>query len=937
MNSRIGLPLVAAFVFALGWMVLRHFTGVVSVNGPKVIYAFAAMGVTAGLGGLLLGERERTRVLWGLMCATVILAIYTLLQWRGIIFLPWDIYLDVSGRMSGSLGNPNLLGSYMASVLPAGVAFLLTRPFRPALRIWAASVFALLCIMCIITSGTRGSLLGLLFGVGLLGIVLSIRGTGSPVRRFLPLGAAIAGILLIVIFMWSRFREFSNLEHGTARVRLVIWTGGIEMFADKPITGWGPGTFQIVFPRYRNPEYSMMGTSHNTEHAHSEYIELLTDLGLVGVFLLAFLGWQIWKGVRKEKPDLLALGLMTGCASLLVEASVSVSLRWPPSAFLLTIYICLLLAGSREKERSVPRFWALPLLAFAGFTGLVEAPDYVRSMNSGHLLFVGKDIFLDEIDRNMGLAGNAAVAWEQTGDESRRLEALARYDSAAVLCDRSIAWLSNCVRLNPSELGGWYGLGSAYLTKDLILQPANQSLLRLLQASRGYEPSRDAILLATNRALAAYDSLIARAPDYAEVHNNLALTYTRLGMPAETMHSLRRAYQLHAHRRDDYLLQAEGIGPLGGWFDAAHFLWESLLEGQEDEVRDGMDQKTALRRQIIQWFSGFALSSNPELADSLSAALSEVATESGYPSAEWIPGMIGTQAGYVASGRQMLDAWAAGDTAGLAARADSELAAAAGVVLPSQFLVRHLIGAERGEPGSVDSLLVFGRHLRFDGFLWLSVSQGGNAYLRGALDACLADCADSASVPASRTILLESLRSALQMDIMLSKLVIISQTDFADGVDPVTAGELDSRWTEIGGPQAAATNGKPVPWLGGSLVGGFVADLDSLVARRPADSELLCTRIAVEYEILSSFWWGSPRFTEAYRDFLLIRIADDREALRSLLGDEEAVYRTAALMEQAAGVTEGLIPPDFAPFIERLRLDITNNHVLAPIWGVGTP
>ena len=89
----------------------------------------------------------------------------------------------------------------------------------------------------------------------------------------------------------------------------------------------------------------------------------------------------------------------------------------------------------------------------------------------------------------------------------------------------------------------------------------------------------DLALSASRNALAAYESLQVRAPDYAEIHNNLALTYTRLGMPAMTMHSMRRAYQLHGHRRSDYIRQAFSISPLGGGFDALHIIWQDRLQG----------------------------------------------------------------------------------------------------------------------------------------------------------------------------------------------------------------------------------------------------------------------------------------------------------------------------------------------------------------------
>jgi len=252
LNERMGLPLVASFAALLAWMVIRHFTGLRSVYGPHTIYSLAALGMVGGTAGLLLDRKARTTVLWGLVAATGLLCIYTALQWMNVIMFPWDIYLSIAGRLSGSLGNPNLLGSFMASFIPVGVAFMLTRSFRPILRIALALLITAACVLCIVSSGTRGSMIGLVAGMGLMGLVLTLRQKSAGWKRFIPLGAAVAALLVVFSSMRTRFIELADPAHGTAQVRLVIWTGSLAMFEEKPIQGWGPGTFQVVFPRFRN-------------------------------------------------------------------------------------------------------------------------------------------------------------------------------------------------------------------------------------------------------------------------------------------------------------------------------------------------------------------------------------------------------------------------------------------------------------------------------------------------------------------------------------------------------------------------------------------------------------------------------------------------------------------------------------------------------------
>lgn len=925
LNERMGLPLVASFAALLAWMVIRHFTGLRSVYGPHTIYSLAALGMVGGTAGLLLDRKARTTVLWGLVAATGLLCIYTALQWMNVIMFPWDIYLSIAGRLSGSLGNPNLLGSFMASFIPVGVAFMLTRSFRPILRIALALLITAACVLCIVSSGTRGSMIGLVAGMGLMGLVLTLRQKSAGWKRFIPLGAAVAALLVVFSSMRTRFIELADPAHGTAQVRLVIWTGSLAMFEEKPIQGWGPGTFQVVFPRFRNPDYNLLGVSHNTEHAHSEYLEILTDNGLVGLLLFGLLAWQIVRAARRKDTDLLTLGLITGCVSLLAEAVVSVSLRWPPSAFLLTLYTGLLLSGAGQAGRKVSRLWIVPLAGVILYTVPVALPDYFSAMRSGHLLFVGKDMYLERIESDLTLAGNAAIAWEQTGDETRRTEALTRYADASVLCDSSVAWLRNCVRTNPSELGGWYGLGSAYLTRALIIQPTSQPLTRLLE-QQGYTPDQQALLDVSMRALAAYESLAVRAPDYAELHNNFALAYTRLGLPAQAMHSMRRAYDLHAHRRADYVAQAGTIGPLGGWRDASHILWLYGLEKDETDPTD--DARKAMRRDNrLYWFSGLMMATHPAAADSLASELLAMAGESGSPRLPEMAVALPAQAAATAEGWNLYERWTSGDTTGIRAEVDSALASTT-VPLPMQYIVGSLAGLQDGDPGAIDSLVFFCSQLIYDGSLWAPDWPGGVSLL----DTAMREVMDPDSEPASwRPRLLRIMDVALQYDSFLSKCVLIAESEFQRGVDPGVALRFRQMMERVGGPQAAGEGAASEPWIPGSIIGNAFGKLDSLVAADPGNAQLVGTRLSIEYEALSSFWWGIPRFTDRFRDQLLSRVAADRQALEEILGPEESRYLSESLMRQVNDQTETQIAREFSPFLERLRLDIVSGQVLTPV------
>ncbi len=920
LNSSVGWKLTAVFAILLAWMMARHFSGTPSINGQGVMTSFAMLGLTAGTSALLLDAKGRSTVLLGLLSLFGLLCIYSMIQWMNVVIFPWDVYLGSSGRVSGSLGNPNLLGGMMAAFIPVAVGLLLGMEGRRPVRLTVMAVFCLLAILSIAASGTRGSLLGLASGLLFLAwFSLRRQAGGRRADLVIPL-VALAAFLIICFVMRERLLELSSLGEGTARVRLVIWSGAAALIAANPFLGYGPGTFQIIFPEVRNPMYSILGTSHNTLHAHCEYLEILVEVGLVGALLFVWIAVMVLgsslrgRDGTRRKLGLADAGVLAGIIAFLGEAFVSVSLRWPPGAFLFALLCGLLLAGGPGEPRPIPRISGFLLVIPALFTAIWGTGSYMTGMRSGHYLFMGKDQYLDKIESELALAANAAAAWEQTGAENRREEALQRFAYAWACSDSSIAICTRCVETNPEELGGWYGLGSAWLTRAILIEPINPSLSRLVEDA-GYVRDHDLALSASRNALAAYESLQVRAPDYAEIHNNLALTYTRLGMPAMTMHSMRRAYQLHGHRRSDYLRQAFSISPLGGGFDALHILWQDRMQGFPEA---GLSVELVERRlERTEWLSGYAMMFHPGSADSIAAALSAMCTglPAGYP--EILTGHLADQASLAVQDSVLFWKAMECDTSGILETALAGLAST-GAVLPGHRAARATVLALRGDREGFAEIVKVSETLHHEAFPWLSlwpVNGGIPAPLFRSLPLC--------GSPASwRTVYLGMVMDLMSIDSFLLNRVQISRTDFSNGVSPETLGGFLDVWYGTGGMSAARDLGLDGPWVPGSAMEAAAAVADSIGATGP---EGAANALAFHYLMLSSFWWGEG-FSVPQRDYLLGRLESLRDSLDGGLGTEEARYAVFRLFEEIEPLLAQTGASD-NPFLGILRNDIIEGEV----------
>lgn len=107
----------------------------------------------------------------------------------------------------------------------------------------------------------------------------------------------------------------SNLE------RINRWKSALRMFADKPLTGWGPGTYQFKYAPYQKAsEKTPISTDFgDAGNAHSEYLGALSESGLPGaalfltlVFMVLFTGVRCWYHYGRRYDGYLLLALVTG-------------------------------------------------------------------------------------------------------------------------------------------------------------------------------------------------------------------------------------------------------------------------------------------------------------------------------------------------------------------------------------------------------------------------------------------------------------------------------------------------------------------------------------------------------------------------------------------------------------------------------------------------
>lgn len=105
--------------------------------------------------------------------------------------------------------------------------------------------------------------------------------------------------------------DASNLE------RFNRWNSAFRLFADRPVFGWGPGTYQFVYAPYQmSKDKTIISTNAGDGgNAHSEYIGPLAEQGFMGTLLVLtfvitviYTGFKAYRKAKNKKAKVLALG-----------------------------------------------------------------------------------------------------------------------------------------------------------------------------------------------------------------------------------------------------------------------------------------------------------------------------------------------------------------------------------------------------------------------------------------------------------------------------------------------------------------------------------------------------------------------------------------------------------------------------------------------------
>jgi len=148
--------------------------------------------------------------------------------------------------------------------------------------------------------------------------------------------------------------DASNLE------RINRWVCAFEMFKERPLTGFGPGTYQFEYGQFQTSEFkTYISTNHGDRgNAHSEYLTYLSEQGLPGMLIfICIVVYTVHLGIKNyhltidPKDKVILLGILIGLITFFVHGLVNSFLDQDKMAFLVYASLAVIVLFDLKNKR----------------------------------------------------------------------------------------------------------------------------------------------------------------------------------------------------------------------------------------------------------------------------------------------------------------------------------------------------------------------------------------------------------------------------------------------------------------------------------------------------------------------------------------------------------------------------------------------------------
>lgn len=378
-----GLPMLGLLLLTQLWVLLQWWLGITTDQGQTVYYLMLGLGYSCLfilIIGLFHTRRRLTLLVSVLVISATLQAFYgTFMTLSGIEWLLFEPKTHGRGVVTGTFINRNHLAGYMVMTLGCGIGLLMAlrdgSPLRwrslvdllmgPKARLRLALVIMVIALVMTRSRMGNTAFFAALIAIGALFILLNK-------EHRLRNGLILASLILIDVLVISQFFGLEQLkdrlvatqvedrvEDGVVVqqknvIRTDVFAYAWEQWLERPVTGFGAGSFESSFQRYPGPEIP-----GHFDHAHNDYLQFMIEYGVIGSLpLAAFVLLALYHALKAlwHRQSWYRSGIGFGASmailGLLIHSFADFNLQIPANA---ATFVCIaaiaVLANHHRKTR----------------------------------------------------------------------------------------------------------------------------------------------------------------------------------------------------------------------------------------------------------------------------------------------------------------------------------------------------------------------------------------------------------------------------------------------------------------------------------------------------------------------------------------------------------------------------------------------------------
>lgn len=369
-------PITIAIIINLVWILITSITSDLPIVSFKFLISRLWFVITFYfLGTQLFKKFSNIKIfVWLYIISFSIIILYTLYN-HALVNFDEQIANYI---MSPFYNDHTVYGAMLAMFLPFLIFFFLNKKYTGSIK-FAAFLFFILFIVALIFSYTRAAWGSLAVAV-VAGVILLLRIRFRTVMiAFLSLCAIAIVYQTEIVMKLEKNRQdasqdfdkhiesISNISTDASNLeRINRWNAAFRMFEERPIFGWGPGTYSFEYAPFQHAhEKTIISTNMGDKgNAHSEYIGPLCESGVLGVlsFLAIILcvlatGFRLYYTVKDKEAKNIVLVTLLGFVTYIVHGGVNDFLDTDKASVPFWGFVAILVAidlyhKNGEKEES---------------------------------------------------------------------------------------------------------------------------------------------------------------------------------------------------------------------------------------------------------------------------------------------------------------------------------------------------------------------------------------------------------------------------------------------------------------------------------------------------------------------------------------------------------------------------------------------------------